>query len=691
LLTADTWYRFSTKYTKTAISNEPIIDVKLESLDGAGVVTDTVASATLDTATLPAGDRPDTKYFSGAASPAYKNYNSGYADNAFAEIDDGLAAPPPPAGAATWNVPGPADWMDGSNWDTGNVPYLGKAYVTNGGTADLDSAAWSVTEFDIEANSTVNVKPGASLTGTGNWKVGDGDVAGETGTLNQTGGALDTSGDLFVGDGAADYGEVHLSGGTFEIGDDLKLADDGPGLLTLSGTAALTVHGYVAVSNKGNAECVGRLEISGSSSVIHIGDGPGVGNENFAVGDENAGSVQISGSNASINIVDYVQTRSDSTLEVVLDAGGISTINASGNMTLAGTLDVTTSETVPQGIYDVIVAQGGRSGTFETVNLPAGFQISYESGSEKVRLYKDLEPPAAPVETAVLPKLSTWKYLDDGSDQGTAWKEKVFADGGWASGPAVLGYGSIDGAVVATTVSYGPDSGNKYPTTYFRTTFEIADPSLVTDLDLNLLRDDGSVVYINGVEVVRDGVDGGQNYLTYANQTVGGLDEGTYWNHNLSSHISDLGAGTNTIAVETHQVNATSSDLGMDVQLIVETGGEPPPPPPEPGLAHFTATADMRSSHTAFAGLCDVINSMAGGPGMFHVSPGDIDGTVQQTASGTTKRRPERTWSGCGPSMTTATASVRRSTSSPTPTAPSVRSGPTIPGTTRTPIPTTSC
>jgi len=44
---------------------------------------------------------------------------------------------------------------------------------------------------------------------------------------------------------------------------------------------------------------------------------------------------------------------------------------------------------------------------------------------------------------------------------------------GWASGPAQLGYGDGD---EATVVSYGPDSGSKYITTYFRHTFGVADP-----------------------------------------------------------------------------------------------------------------------------------------------------------------------------------------------------------------------
>ena len=40
----------------------------------------------------------------------------------------------------------------------------------------------------------------------------------------------------------------------------------------------------------------------------------------------------------------------------------------------------------------------------------------------------------------------------------------------------------------------------------------------------------------------------------------------------------------------------------------------------------FTVTADMRSNHAAFGGLCDDINARLGGPGAFHVTCGDLDG-----------------------------------------------------------------
>src|SRR5687768_18396840 len=79
----------------------------------------------------------------------------------------------------------------------------------------------------------------------------------------------------------------------------------------------------------------------------------------------------------------------------------------------------------------------------------------------------------------LIPPGSVWKYLDNGSDQGTAWRSPAFNDSTWPIGPAKLGYG--DGNE-ATIVSFGPDGSNKYITTYFRRHFAVtnADVSNLT-------------------------------------------------------------------------------------------------------------------------------------------------------------------------------------------------------------------
>jgi hypothetical protein len=50
-------------------------------------------------------------------------------------------------------------------------------------------------------------------------------------------------------------------------------------------------------------------------------------------------------------------------------------------------------------------------------------------------------PAAHAADTTLVPTGSVWKYLDNGSDQGTAWRAASFNDSTWRSGPAQLGYG----------------------------------------------------------------------------------------------------------------------------------------------------------------------------------------------------------------------------------------------------------
>ena len=168
----------------------------------------------------------------------------------------------------------------------------------------------------------------------------------------------------------------------------------------------------------------------------------------------------------------------------------------------------------------------------------------------------------APAADILIPQGANWKYLDDGSDQGTAWREAAFDDSSWAQGLAELGYG--DGTE-ATVVNSGPSS-DKFITTYFRHAFNVSNPSAYVGLFLQVLRDDGVVVYLNGVEVFRNNLPGGTiAYNTYASSALGGVDETTFVDQPIGT--GNLVTGENVMAVEIHQANATSSDISFDLQL----------------------------------------------------------------------------------------------------------------------------
>ncbi len=167
------------------------------------------------------------------------------------------------------------------------------------------------------------------------------------------------------------------------------------------------------------------------------------------------------------------------------------------------------------------------------------------------------------VYTPLLARESEWKYLDDGSDQGTNWRMPAFDDSSWASGRGILGYPADD---VRTELHYGTDPGNKFITYYFRKTINLPDAATYTNLLAEIVHDDGVILYLNGIEAYRDNLPSGTvTASTLANTAISGGDETTYFAANLDASL--LVPGTNVLAVEIHQAQPDSSDIGFDLGL----------------------------------------------------------------------------------------------------------------------------
>jgi hypothetical protein len=157
-----------------------------------------------------------------------------------------------------------------------------------------------------------------------------------------------------------------------------------------------------------------------------------------------------------------------------------------------------------------------------------------------------------------------WKYYDKGTNLGTSWKNTSYIDTSWAYRPAELGYGDGD---EATVVSYGPDANNKYITTYFRKSFNVSNPAAYLSVILNIVRDDGAVVYLNGTEVYRSNMPAGTiSYGTLASTAIGGADESAWYTSGVNAAL--LINGMNTLAVEIHQANVTSTDISFNFRLL---------------------------------------------------------------------------------------------------------------------------
>lgn len=161
---------------------------------------------------------------------------------------------------------------------------------------------------------------------------------------------------------------------------------------------------------------------------------------------------------------------------------------------------------------------------------------------------------------------SSWKYLDNGTDQGTAWTASGFNDASWLSGNGQLGYGDGDETTILNAgCSPIATCTSKFITTYFRKNITIGSTASYINYTLNVKRDDGVIVYIDGVEVYRNNIAAGAfNYLTLATNAA---DDGNGV-QSTTLTLAQLPTGNHTIAVEIHQTTASSSDISFDLELI---------------------------------------------------------------------------------------------------------------------------
>jgi hypothetical protein len=143
----------------------------------------------------------------------------------------------------------------------------------------------------------------------------------------------------------------------------------------------------------------------------------------------------------------------------------------------------------------------------------------------------------------------------------------TYDDATWASGPAELGYGDDgEGRPETTVVGFGPDPNSKFITTYFRRSIVVTNAAAFTDLTINLMRDDGAAVYLNGTNVFVSNLPAGPiDYLTLAPNSIGGTEEYGYFAGSVSPSL--LREGINVLAVEVHQTAPNSSDISFDLEL----------------------------------------------------------------------------------------------------------------------------
>jgi len=162
-------------------------------------------------------------------------------------------------------------------------------------------------------------------------------------------------------------------------------------------------------------------------------------------------------------------------------------------------------------------------------------------------------------------KGAAWRYLAPlaaASAPSASWTGIGFSDTSWGSGSAPIGYGG-DGEVTAI-----PTASGKPFTMYLRRKFTVTGAAGTLGLGLNLRRDDGAVVYLNGIEKWRSNMPEGVSisYSTPATTSIFGTNEALWVTNEVSA--SGLVEGDNVVSVEVHQFDTASSDISFDLEVI---------------------------------------------------------------------------------------------------------------------------
>ncbi len=301
-----------------------------------------------------------------------------------------------------------------------------------------------------------------------------------------------------------------------------------------------------------------------------------------------------------------------------------STFTQPANLTLEASASSTSSTVTNVEFFQGTTKLGEDASapySFAWNNVSAGIYILTAVASDASGLRATSAPvnitvnnTGQPTTNTVIPLGSNWAFLDNGSDQGTNWSQRTFDSSSWSNGVAPLGYcTSACGYGIATTVSFGGVPNAKFITTYFRRSFNVANPAQVTGLVLNMIKDDGAVVYLNGVEVHRVNMPAGD--ITSATPAAGASNYPFEQTLLPAAALNALIAGANVLAIEVHQGNATSSDLALDAQLDLILSASTDLPP----LVTVTAPAN----NTIFAAPASFT---------FNAAASDSDGSVTNVA-----------------------------------------------------------
>lgn len=195
-----------------------------------------------------------------------------------------------------------------------------------------------------------------------------------------------------------------------------------------------------------------------------------------------------------------------------------------------------------------------------------------------VGLYKPTQATASGTDQDIVVSGTTvWQYRDDSQAPADGWKTSAATtDTAWKQGTG--SFGAKNGKIADLGDGYTPkvlltqyvdgQDGVDIPVYYFRTTFDVTDPSAITGVTGQFAYDDAATIYINGVRV------GGADDSSFDANGYGGSNASAPQTAKISfQDIASLNLKQtgNVVAVELHNGRASSSDIYFDLTKLTLT------------------------------------------------------------------------------------------------------------------------
>lgn len=168
-------------------------------------------------------------------------------------------------------------------------------------------------------------------------------------------------------------------------------------------------------------------------------------------------------------------------------------------------------------------------------------------------------------QNEIISEGDSWLYFDDHGVPNEAWTTNSSSSKNWKTGTSPLGYGSTN---LNTKIGFGDNPNDKHITKYFKKSFRLDNPHEFLMYELNIQRDDGVVIYLNGYEIWRNNMPHGKitDTTVAANLVFNNKQKLTFINRILSPE--DFVYGVNTISASVHQARGASSDCLFNLTLV---------------------------------------------------------------------------------------------------------------------------